>query len=85
MTLCQVFSQLSFAFGGENAIDKRKLNFLQKLCSLEDDFLSKKIFFVRLFSYLIDTDRDNYGFIPDIISILYKYNLHEYLTEFILD
>ena len=66
-------------------IDKRKLKFLQKLCCLEDNFLTKKLFLVRLFSYFIDTERIHYGFIPDIINILYRYNLHQYLSEFILE
>jgi hypothetical protein len=38
-------------------IDTRKLLFLQKLCSLDDNFLTKRIFMTRLFSYFADNSR----------------------------
>ena len=62
----------------------KKLNFLQKLIHLDDSFLSKRIFHVRLFSYLIDSCRSHYGFIPDIFDILFKYQLHGYLVDYLL-
>lgn len=39
----------------------------------------------RLFSYLSDRNRSHCGFIPDIVNILIKYNLVDYITDFILE
>jgi hypothetical protein len=66
-------------------IDTRKLLFLQKLCSLDDNFLTKRIFMTRLFSYFADNSRKHFGFIPDIIEILYHYELSDYLVEYLLE
>lgn len=68
-----------------SVIDKKKLYFLQKLCSLNDNYLTKRIFLVRLFSFFIDSGRKHYGFIPDIMNILFRYGLHSYLLDFILE
>jgi hypothetical protein len=65
-------------------IDTRKLLFLQKLCSLDDNFLTKRIFMTRLFSNFADNPRKHFGFIPDIIEILYQYELSDYLIEYLL-
>jgi hypothetical protein len=65
-------------------IDTRKLLFLQKLCSLDYNFLAKRIFMTRLFSYFADNSRNHFGFIPDIIGILYHYELSDYLVEYLL-
>ena len=65
-------------------IDTRKLLFLQKLCSLDDNFLTKRIFMTRLFSYFADNSRKHFGFVPDIIGILYHYELSDYLVEYLL-
>ena len=65
-------------------IHTRKLLFLQKLCSLDDNFQTKRIFMARLFSYFADNSRKHFGFIPDIIGILYHYELSDYLVEYLL-
>ena len=65
-------------------IDTRKLLFLQKLCSLDYNFLAKRIVMTRLFSYFADNSRNHFGFIPDIIGILYHYELSDYLVEYLL-
>jgi hypothetical protein len=64
-------------------IDTRKLLCLQKLCSLDDNFLAKRIF--MLFSYFADNSRKHFGFIPDIFEILYHYELSDYLVEYLLE
>lgn len=66
-----------------SSIETKKLYFLQKLCSLDDNFLTKKIFLVRLFTYFIDNERNHHGFIPDIMNILYKYSLNSYMLDFL--
>ena len=38
----------------------------------------------RLFSYISDNSRNHFGFIPDIIGILYRYELSDYLVEYLL-
>lgn len=44
--------------------------------------MSNKIFLTRLFSYFIYNSRIQHGYIPDIIKILVKYKLEEYLSNF---
>ena len=66
-------------------IDKRKLFFLQKLCTLDDKYLTKKIFLVRLFSYCFGNEHKCNGYFSDIINILFKYELHTYLVDFIME
>ena len=69
-----------------SVIEKRKLHFLLKLgCTLDDSFLTKRIFLFQLFSYMIDNDRIHYGFIPDIFDILIKYHLHNYLLDYLYE
>jgi hypothetical protein len=43
-------------------IDTRKLLFLQKLCSLDDNFITKRIFMTWLFSYFAGNSRKHFGF-----------------------
>jgi hypothetical protein len=38
----------------------------------------------RLFSYFADNSRKHFGFIPNIIGILYHYELSDYLVEYLL-
>ena len=64
--------------------DTRKLLFLQKLYSLDDNFITKRIFTTRLFSYFADNSRKHFEFIPDIIGILYHHELSDYLVEYLL-
>jgi hypothetical protein len=66
-------------------IDTRKLLFSQKLCSLDDNVLTTRIFITRLFSYFADNSRKHFGFIPDIIEFLYHYELSDYLVEYWLE
>ena len=68
-----------------SVIEKRKLHFLQKLCTLDDSLITNRIFLVRLFSYMIDNDRIHCGFIPYIFGILFKYHLHNYLLDYLYE
>ena len=38
-----------------------------------------------MFSYFADNSRKHFGFIPDIIEILYHYELSDYLVEYLLE
>ena len=65
-------------------IDKRKLLFLQRLLRMPENSATKQIFIRRLFTYLYSiTDRTPLGFVPDILNILAKYNLADYLNGYI--
>ena len=62
----------------EGTIDKAKLQIL-----LHETLLTKKIFTERLSSYYMDPNKQTIGFIPDIIQILDKYSLGNYLSTYI--
>ena len=64
-------------------IEKRKLYFLGKLCIMDSNFLPKKIFLFRLFTCIFDSV-GRFGFIPDIFYILQKYNLSEFMLDYLL-
>lgn len=65
-------------------IDKRKLFFLERLIRMPENSASKQIFIRRLFTYLNNiTDRTPLGFIPDIVNVLARYNLSDYLEKYI--
>ena len=78
-------------FGTENVysidayIDKKKLLYQDKLCEMNECYLSKKIFMIRLFSFMLDNRHKHYGFIPNIVDILGKYGLLGYLLDYTLD
>ena len=59
--------------------------FLQKLCSMDTHYLTKTIFMTRLFWFLNDNTHRHLGFIPDVIEILSKYELSQYLLDYIAD
>ena len=63
-------------------VDKRKLSFLHKLCTMPTYLLSRKIFSYRLHLFLTKGCRSQMGFIPDIFAILSKYSLTNYLLDF---
>ncbi|OWF40943.1 hypothetical protein KP79_PYT15970 [Mizuhopecten yessoensis] len=66
-------------------IDQRKLIFLAQLIHLECRYIVKRMFLVRLYSYIIGEEDGNTtqrGFIPDIVAILHKYNLRSYLDKY---
>ena len=65
-------------------IEKRKLCLLEKLCNMSNDNISKQIFVRRLFQYKTKNDNNRqYCFVPDIYSILSKFNLLDYLEIYI--
>lgn len=47
----------------------RKLLFFGRLCQLSSNTLAKKIFLKRLYSFLYDLARTQFGFIPEILQI----------------
>ena len=47
--------------------------------------LPTKIFQNRLFTCVFDKDTVRYDFVPDILDIVQKYDLSEYITDYLLD
>ena len=67
----------------ETLINERKILFLRRLCSIPARSSSKQLFTYRLHSYFTMHTSVNSGFIPDVISILDKYELLDYLKTFL--
>ncbi len=65
----------------EAQIDLHKLAFLGSLCHAPTDEPLHKLFVLRLHQFDLCENR-KIGFIPDILKILQKYNLENYLTIF---
>ena len=63
-------------------IDRRKLLFLRRLCSLASNAVALQILLYKLFLYQ-DTRTKISGFVLDICQILRKYNLECYLNTYI--
>lgn len=47
--------------------------------------MTKQIFLIRLFSFLMEGSTNQYGFIPDIVNNLCFYQLNDYLTHFLTE
>ena len=62
-------------------IDQRNLFFFWKLCKMDYGYLVKNIFMHRLFTCMSDT-RHRIGSVPEILNILSKYNLFDFLTYY---
>lgn len=67
----------------EHHMDKCKLLFLQRLCNLPNNLLSKQIFLFRLVSHFHHNVTK--GFIKDILEILERYDLLQFIQQFIQD
>ena len=67
----------------EEYIDKAKLIYFGRLCKLNPETTTKKVFITRLFSFLYKGSRKPVGFIPDLVRIFEKYNLVHFLKYFI--
>lgn len=61
----------------------RKLLFFGRLCQLSSNTLAKKIFLKRLYSFLYDLARTQFGFIPEILQIHHLYGLVNYLQSWL--
>ena len=66
----------------ETCIDKRKLQFLGQLCRLPNAYLAKTVFNHRLVRF-INYDQQSLGFIPEIYRLLQKYNLTDYISNYL--
>lgn len=64
-------------------VDKAKLTFFASLCRSSPSLLHKQIFIKRIYAYLGGAAPISMGFVPDIISILQKYELYNYLEDYL--
>ena len=64
-------------------IDLQKLYFLGSLCRLKSTDLASKVFSRRLFQFRNRCTIINFGFIPDLLTILKKYHLQDYIEQYI--
>ena len=65
-------------------IDKRKLMFLHKILDLPSESVCQQLFYRRYFAYLNNSQSIKLGFIPDICSLLAKYNIEHLLNNAVL-
>ena len=63
-------------------IDKRKLLFLRRLICASEYCLHRRVFMIRLIRWKWNPDEIT-AFIPDLIGILRKYSLWEYMDNFL--
>ena len=67
----------------EAYIDLQKPSFLCALCRLKPSDIASKVFIHRLYHYRNKCTHTNRGFIPDVVEILNKYNLHRHLDSYV--
>ena len=67
----------------EAYIDFKKLSFFGVLCRLRSNDTSFRVFNLRLFQCISNCTVSKHGFIPDLLRLLEKYNLNNYLKEYI--
>ena len=68
----------------EAEVDKRKLYFLGRLISMNHGVPCRRIFLMRLIRWKWNRTNTLKGFIPDIVRILLKYDLMDFLTAYTL-
>ena len=66
-------------------INKMKLLFLQRLIVSYPSSVEKVLFIRRLCSFIYGSSVPSLGFIPDIITVLKRYNLYNYLDLYLTD
>jgi hypothetical protein len=65
----------------ETYIDLKKLLFMGRLCRLDCTKLAKQMFLERLYQHIYNS-KSRSGFIADVIQILEKYGLMQYVKEY---
>jgi hypothetical protein len=67
----------------EAEIDRRKLYFLGRLINISAGVLCRRVLFIRLARWKWKHRNNMTGFVPDIVCVLTKYDLLDYLMEFV--
>ena len=60
-------------------IEQKQLSFLQNLCTMPPNMLSRKVLDLRMNLFVLKDYKNQLGFAPAIWKVLQKYNLEEYL------
>ena len=63
----------------ESIIDMKKLLFLGRLCNMPPRYLPRNVLMSRLVLYCHKCTEDNFGFVPDVMNIIHKYDLVNYI------
>jgi hypothetical protein len=63
-------------------IDRRKLLFLGRLCRLDNSAQIKQIFLIRLHQFFASCTSTSIGYISDVVGILEKYRLCEFVKRY---
>ena len=63
-------------------VEKRKLMFVHKILQMSNASITQKLFIRKYFLYISNNDSVKLGFIPDICSLLHKYNLQYLVNNF---
>ena len=64
-------------------IEQKQLSFLQNLCTMPPNMLSRKVFDLRMNLFVLKDYKNQLGFAPAIWKVLQKYNLEEYLHNYL--
>ena len=64
-------------------VEKRKLMFVHKILTMSHESITQKFFIRKYLLYISDTNDIKLGFIPDICSLLNKYNLQYLINDFV--
>jgi len=67
----------------EARIDKQKLVFLGRMCRTSANLIAKKVFLWTVGNLIFDPHHSYNSFIYDISTVLKKYDLEDYLNDFI--
>ena len=64
-------------------VEKRKLMFVHKILLMSHESITQRLFIRKYLLYIADNNKVKLGFIPDICSILSKYNLQYLINDFV--
>ena len=64
-------------------VEKRKLMFVHKILLMSHDSITQKLFIRKYLLYIANNNNVKLGFIPDICSLLCKYNLQYLINDFV--
>ena len=64
-------------------VERKQLSFLHSLCSMHPNMLPRKVFDLRMNLFVLKGYKNQLGFVPEIWKVLRKFNLEEYLQNYL--
>ena len=64
-------------------VERKQLSFLHSLCSMPPNILPRKVFDLRMNLFVLKGYKNQLGFVPEIWKVLRKFNLQEYLQNYL--